>query len=623
MKLISFFTIKILLILSVICIANSLKGINITLAKNQLSAFPDTYKAPVSKEDVLKAKYEPPRLSQSLKEMDPKKRFKKSEFLQWIHYAQYKLTRGEAEIIFQFADRNKDDLLDMNEWEDFTTLYILPFDACDFNNDFLLDDKEFKTCFNADPKSITIQFRKKYLLGGNPTKYIVDTLSTRGTSHLNLADYIFYRRALYGWRDCHSTPKYIAKSNFRCALQNSIPQKYQLKLDNDKIYDSGLRHGNDVNLIQLDFIAYLKVLHYYYIFATFGHPMSLPYLEKAQFMRALHEDRLPNNWEESEIELIYNLTNDGKFMDFNSFCFFYNLHRLFNKYSIKTPLKLHIDELLLLLKDLNTPVAIQKAIDLSFTNFTQPEYQEASLVLGKKRLNEKGFFFSFKSLQDSSEITNGTGMNMTKVHNNTLDQDGIIENRKMFFTIMSGVDRQFWSKTNFYRAFLLSNFFVQMGIGNIGILAEKLQTYYDTVSPTINTDQRKNHNFYKNMPKELDVDLLTFLNIENFLYKIDDHKSTKDNVISETKLKKIMKDLGMENMPDTVIDLAKKGYDAVRRRMYHINDAIKFTTIVQAAAAELRRAKHTIDKFKIKPNFDLSRPFGDGSPRRFLSSPMI
>lgn len=617
------FTIKILIISAMIMITNSLKSSNTTLAKNQLSAYPDTYQPPVSKEEVLKARYEAPRLSQSLKEMDPKKKFKKSEFLQWIHYAQYKLTRGEAEIIFQFADRNKDDLLDMNEWEDFTTLYILPFDACDFNNDFLLDDQEFKRCFEADPKSISIQFRKKYLLGGNPTKYIVDALSTRGTSHLNLADYVFYRRGLYGWRDCHSTPKYIAKSNFRCALQNSIPQKYQLKLDNDKIYDSGLRHGNDINLIQLDFVAYLRVLHYYYLFATFGHPMSLPYLEKAQFMRAVHEDRLPNNWEESEIELIYSLTNDGKFMDFNAFCFFYNLHRLFSKYSVKTPLKLHRAELLLLLRDYNTPVAIQKAIDLSFTNFTAPEYQEASLVLGKKRLNEKGFFFSFKSRQDASEITNGTAMNMTLVFNNTLDTEGNKESRKVFFTTMSAVDRDIWTKKNYYRAFLLSNFFTQMGITNVGSLAEKLQSYYDTVVPSINTDQRKNHNFYKNMPKELDIDLLTFLDIENFLYKIDDHKSTKDNIISETKLKKIMKDLGMENMPDTVIDLSKKGYDSVRRRMYHIADAIKYTTIVHAAAAELRRAQNTITKFKIKPNTDPSRPFGDGTPRRFLSSPMI
>lgn len=604
-------------------ITHGLKSSNTTLAKNQLSAYPDTYQPPVSKVEVEKAKYEPPRLSQSLKEMDPKKKFKKSEFLQWIHYAQYKLTRGEAEIIFQFADRNKDDLLDMNEWEDFTTLYILPFDACDFNNDFLLDEKEFQRCFNADPKSVSIQFRKKYLLGGNPTKYIVDSLSTRGTSHLNLADYVFYRRALYGWRDCHSTPKYIAKSNFRCALQNSIPQKYQLKLDNDKIYDSGLKHGNDINLIQLDFVAYIRVLHYYYLFATFGHPMSLPYLEKAQFMRAVHEDRLPNNWEESEIDLIYGLTNDGKYMDFNTFCFFYNLHRLFNKYSLKTPLKLHTDELLLLLRDYNTPVAIQKAIDGSLTNFTSPEYQEASLVLGKKRLNEKGFFFSFKSKQDASMITNGTAMNITKVVSNPLDNDGNLVSRKFFFTTMSGVDRDVWSKKNYYRAFLLSNFFTQMGVINVGSLAEKLQSFYDTVVPSINTDQRKNHNFYKNMPKELDIDLLTFLDIENFLYKIDDHKSTKDNIISETKLKKIMRDLGMENMPDTVIDLAKKGYDSVRRRMYHIMDVIKYTTIVHAAAAELRRAKNTISTFKIKPNTDPSRPFGDGTPRRFLSSPMI
>jgi len=619
-------TIKIFIISAMIMISNSLRSSNstnssqTTLAKNQLSAYPNTFEAPVSKEQVPKAKYIPPRLSLALKEMDPKKKFKKNEFLQFIHYSQYKLTRGEAEILFQFADRNKDDLLDTNEWEDFTTLYILPFDACDMNGDYSLNEKEFKICFNADPKSISVQFRKKYMLGDNPTKYIIDMLQTSGTTEMNLGNYIFYRRALYGWRDCHSSAKYISKANFRCALLNSIPQKFHLKIDNDKIYDAGLKHANDKNLIQMDFISYLRILHFYYQFSTFGHPMSLPYLEKAQFLRAVHEDRLPNNWEDYEIDLIYSLTNDTKYMDFNTFCFFYNLHRLFSKYAIKTQIKLYKNELLNLLRDMDTPMHIPIAIDISFSLFTEPEYQEASLVLGRKRLNEKGFFFSFK--QDASETTKGTGMNLTNVSNNTLDIQENVSNRNTFFTIMSGNTREFWTKKHYYRAFLLANFWNEIQLTNVGLIAEKLQGLYDVSVPSINTDQRKNHNFYKNMPKELELDLLTFLDIENFLYKIDEYKTSKDNVISETKLKIIMKDLGMENMPDTVIDLAKKGYDSVRRRMFDINNAIKFTTIVQAAAAELRRAKTHLKKFNIKQNEDPSRKFIEG-PRRFLSSPMV
>lgn len=618
-------TIKILIIAAMLMITSSLKNSNSTeskvkLAKNQLSAFPNTYEAPVSREEVPKSRYQPPRLSQSLKELDPKKRLKKTEFLQWVRYANYKLTRGEAELIFQFADKNKDDLLDTAEWEDFVTLYILPFDACDKNDDFLLDEVEFQECFKADPKSLSVEFPKKYLLGNNPTKYVIDMIQTRGLSQLNMADYIFYRRALYGWINCHSTAKYISKANFRCALLNAIPNKFQLKMDSDKIYESGLLYSNDKNLIQMDFLAYLRILHYYHQFSTFGHPMSHPYLEKAQFIRGIQEDRLPNNWEESEIELIYSLTNEGKVLDFNAFCFFYNLHRLFNKYSIKTPLKIHKSELLLLLRDFETPYFVPQLIDISFTNFSEAEYQEASLVLGRKRLNEKGFFFSFK--QDASQITNGTALNLTPVFNNTLDIQGNVQNREMFFHIMCGRNRDLWTKKNFYRAFLLSNFFFRMSITNIGLLAEKMQSFYSIVVPSINTDQRRNHNFYKNMPKELEIDLLTFLDIENFLFKVEEMTSSADNIISETNMKIILRDLGMENMPDTVIDLAKKGYDSVRRRIYNVMEAVKFTTIVQAAAAEIRRAKTNVKKYSIKQNTDPSRSYVL-PPRRFLSSPMV
>lgn len=629
-------TIKIFIIAAMLMITSSLRNSNTTLpqvklAKNQLSPFPNTYEAPVSKDQVPKSRYTPPRLAASLRELDPKKRLKKAEFLQWIHYANYKLTRGEAEIIYQFADKNKDDLLDVAEWESFVGLYVLPFEACDRKEDYLLDEVEFKECFYADPRSLSIQFKKKYLLGNNPTKYIIDMIESRGVSQINLAEYVFFRRSLYGWVNCHSTSKYISKSNFRCALLNAIPQKFQMKLDSDKVYEAGILYGNDKNLIQLDFVSYLRVLHYYHQFSSFGYPMSLPYLEKSQFLRAVHEDRLPNNWEDAEIELIYYLTNDGKYLDFSSFCFFYNLHRLFNKYSIITPLKIHRSELLLLLRDYETPLFVPELLDNSFTNFSEPEYQEASLVLGRKRANEKGFFFRFK--QDASLTTNGTALNLTLVYNNTLDVEGNVENRNMFFSIFCGSNRDVWTKKHYYRAFLLSNFFYQMGVSsiallaekkftlNVGFLAEKMQNYYETTIPSINTDQRRNHNFYKNMPKELELDLITFLDIENFLYKIDDIKSGKDNILSETNLKIILRDLGMENMPDTVIDLAKKGYDSVRRRIYNVMEVVKYSIIVQAAAAEIRRAKVNIQKYNIKQTTNSKRAIL--SPRRFLSSPMV
>ena len=594
------------------------------LANNQKDTFPNTFEAPVDKKAVAKSVYTAPKMSLSLMETNPKSKIRRAEFLEIFKYSIYKLTRGEAEQIFQFADRSKDDTIDHREWSDFVALYVLPFESCDTNakSEHLLDEKEFKACFNADPRTKDIQFRRRYEKKKNPTNFIISVLTTRATQNLNFSDYLFFRKALYGWTECHSTAKYLSKSSFRCALLSSIPQKYNLKIDFDKYYETGLKISSDRNLIELDFISYLRVALFTHYFVTFGQPLNTPFLERSQFIRAIQEDRLPTNFEEKEINLIYDLTYNSNAMDFPTFAFFFHLHRLFNKYSVEKPLNLNQKELLKLMTDADAPKEILLAIDNSFTNFSEPEYLEASLVLNKNRLSEKSFF-SFK--QDASVESAGTA-NKGSIDANSMEIKANEGNRKVFFSIMLGLNKKQWDKSNFYRAFTISNLFVNIRDApishNVGVLIENLPTLYDTVTPTFNAEQRKNYIFYKSLPKDVDLDLLCFLALENFTNKIDVHKFNAETEIEETLLKGILKDNGMEHMPDTVIDLAHKGLDSIRRREYVALDAVRYTMIVHSTALEIKRTKHHYKTLGLKPNKDNSRLFPDPT-RRFLSSANI
>ena len=71
----------------------------------------------------------------------------------------------------------------------------------------------FTKCYNADPKTKVIEFRRRYAKDG--PKRIVVTIEHLGASTLNFHDYLFFRRALYGWSECHSSSKYIAFLNYR------------------------------------------------------------------------------------------------------------------------------------------------------------------------------------------------------------------------------------------------------------------------------------------------------------------------------------------------------------------------------------------------------------------------
>src|SRR5690606_15737927 len=142
------------------------------------------------------------------------------------------------------------------------------------------------------------------------------------------------------------------------------------------------------------FIAFLRVSYYTSIFTVFGLPHDLPFLERSQFLKAVAEDRLPSNFDEAEVELFYEITTSNSLakktrINFETFCHFFHMHRLFNKYSINQPMLLNKDELFELLDDPLTPIKIGLGVDNAYGKFEQKEYQEASLVLQRLRPNER------------------------------------------------------------------------------------------------------------------------------------------------------------------------------------------------------------------------------------------
>ena len=457
----------------------------------------------------------------------------------------------------------------------------------------------------------------------------MDIVSTRGNEMINFSDYLFIKKSWFAWQQCHSNSKYIAVSHFRCAFKLAIPQKYHMKMSMDEIYKIGLNLANDRALIELDYISYLRVLYFSYVFAIYGSPNDAPFLDKPQFIKAIREDRFPLNWEEVEVDVLYELINTHPFeknitMGFGSWAFYFNLHRLFNKYSIERPLQLNPEEYDKLLGDPLSPFGITMAIDVSKSDFKEPQYLEASLVLQRKRLNEGNFYYSFLQVgQDASVTSKSFHVESTK---NAVYQD-LAPNadiRKRFFMTMTGTDRKYWNKAIFYRAFTMGNLYAHMchdkaWIINVPYIIDNMMVAYDVVVPPIAQKLRMNYVVYKTLLREVSFDFVSFMALENWNFKVDEHTKSTNASISETTLKMILNDYGMKEMPDTVIDLTKIGYDAMRRRQYNPKNTLKNIIVVHATAAEAVRNKRDQEEFGVKKNEDLSRRF-PGLPRRFQSS---
>ena len=289
------------------------------------------------------------------------------------------------------------------------------------------------------------------------------------------------------------------------------------------------------------------------------------------------------------------------------------------------------------------PYATVLSIDNSRTNFNQSTYQEVSMVLQRLRLNERDFYFSFKEknqlgikkenerisvFQDASESTAALWNDSTK-NNDYYEKETNISNREVFFSIMCGIEKRFLTKEQYYRGFTWMNLFTELAdkqdkrwVVSVATLIEQLPKMWDAAFPPIGMMERNNYPIYKSLPREIYFDSLIFLSLENYPYKFGLHKLNNNELINETLLKIILNDYGMKFMPDTVIDIAKKGFDIMRRRQYLPSEVIKYMVIVHAAAGEFIRNNEYEKVFYLQINNDYSRRFPTYR-RRFMSSPLV
>jgi hypothetical protein len=592
-----------------------------------------------------------PPLSRAFMEMGPTKNMKISEFLQEIRYVMYNLTRGETEQMFYFADKNKNDVVSQEEWDSFAEFYIYPFEACDNNTDYLLDENEFKVCFEMDPNLNFVNFRKEFYTDWHLE--MMGSFSTRSAYLINFADYLLMRKAMFGWRECESSATYMAKEAFQCALRKSLPIKYHLSSDINRFYDAGLyTFGKELN-IQFDFIIYLRTFYFTNCFVAFSSNSDVPFIQRQSFLKSIKDDRIPQNFEEKEVIYLYELQNNNPTkpkdtMDVPSFYFFFNLHRLTNLYSIERPLLLAHDEMLKMINDRYFPYNIRQAIDVSLTMYSENVYQEASLILQTYRPSEKEFFYKFKekmssevnlNLKKSSKFSKGklrnkqdasalTGFrwNGEVVPSNHSEYDIAMNQtmREIFFTIPTGTDKRIWTKEQFYKTMHLAHLFTHFVVDSTFLVPvttfhEKLYAGYDEISPPMNMKQRVNYPMYKNLPSDVRMDLFIFLNLELWTTKFNSQKLYANRYIEETDLKIIMGDFGYRDMPDSVIDVAKTGFDRLRRRIYNPKKVITAILTVASTAGELVRKEHKMKKYNLKRNFDWGRKFQNWN-RRFHSS---
>jgi len=249
------------------------------------------------------------------------------------------------------------------------------------------------------------------------------------------------------------------------------------------------------------------------------------------------------------------------------------------------------------------PQGILLSIDNSATNFTRKEYQEAGVVLNRLAPNERNFFYSFKEDAGAAAAANaqkdsdpmGDLEDSNKKNHTYYDDVKNITNREVFFSTMASTDKQFWTKDVFFRAMVLGNLFTSLCEDKRWIVpsqdfVQKLNSAYDTTNPPINFFYRTNYIIYRSISKDLHLDILNFLALENFKLKVKQHTISQPNEVNDVSLKMILLDYGMGHLPEEVVQVARTGFNALQNKVYDPNNLIKELVTITAAAGERRRA---------------------------------
>lgn len=187
--------------------------------------------------------------------------------------------------------------------------------------------------------------------------------------------------------------------------------------------------------------------------------------------------------------------------------------------------------------------------------------------------------------------------------------------RHFFFTTISNAGKMSLNKFDFYLAIVSSNIFTEIVkeegnyIATISDIIDKLPEVYNKIAPSVNLEQRENYLLWRMIPKEGHCDLLAFLAVEFHKKKLELKKINRQMVVSENLLRGTFEDFGWRCMPSTVINLAKRGFDRLRKKLFSGPEAFRYAFITHIAASQNERGKIFDKNFELDGKINSFRKF--------------
>lgn len=304
-------------------------------------------------------------------------------------YKNHHLSFGEIKLIFQTADRNHDNKVSFQEWQDFFTLFVEPFQSIDSDGNYLLSQEDLWAAISAEDTLFDgVQVTEEEV-----PRLVQQFDRFNSGNQLNFADYLFLRKANLAWKECASETG-IGYRAMSCALQITSPGRVLSAPDAKEVYELAfvLKEGKNTGSVsQINFLEFIGVAHLYYYFSAFELPFQKGVLTKKSALRAIDDAVLPSTLGPLDIHQMYGKLDQLTFKGFGGLLWAY---RTFSRYDNETPGRLSLAEWNEILAEPDFNPNLLALID-GFYLPSQEEIEQAGLKRLGAPASEKDYLINY------------------------------------------------------------------------------------------------------------------------------------------------------------------------------------------------------------------------------------
>jgi hypothetical protein len=221
------------------------------------------------------------------------------------------------------------------------SLFIKYFNACDKDNDLLLNENEFSACMTNDPYLSLVQqpqgifsVMRNFTNSTGYNSDIYKFTENYDQAGINFYDYVILRLFTFAWRKCTISNNFMDESTFECAIDITSGTKSLNTNTLRSIFQLGLSltNTNSMPVRTFDFVTYYALATSIRLFGKINAKENFD-ATIAEFNIALDDNILPKRYNQDIINQLFRLTNKDanskNGIDLYSFIYYDHFLKLF------------------------------------------------------------------------------------------------------------------------------------------------------------------------------------------------------------------------------------------------------------------------------------------------------